>query len=162
MKLSCLLILTLIVPGITSACPQIQKKVSDTMWENIGQYSFVDEFGPNNLIFDPPVQQVAQVKEFRIHNNCGVQLDNLTVSITGNAKEFCLNEFIDDCPNTLIDLTENPLMANDNSPSFDVNFRALHPGKKKKRLSIDAVTDSLNDVSSSIVILGETEPRPQQ
>lgn len=115
----------------------------------------VANFGIYNGIYDDSPS--ATKASIEIYNDCEANVSDLTISISGNAGEFCLDQFQQDCP-TLVGPTN--LVETGTSGPIDLYFRPLHPGKKKKRLSIDAVSDG-NDVSTVITILGETEPRPK-
>ena len=91
----------------------------------------------------------ADAPRVQIINSCSVT--EITVSISGNTGEFCFenpDEIDGKCPNT----TQYGV--------FDLYFKPLHPGKKKKKLTIDGLNDG-NDVSKTIILIGETPPRTQ-
>lgn len=162
MKYLYLLILTLLGSSLATACPTFTITSDDA---DIQAMSYVN-FGINNDIFQPTDPTSTKTATIYVLNDCGEAIENVTLSITGNSGEFCLDQFTDDCPTTYLytyTLPYDGLGDGDTtSPPVYLYFRALHPGKKKKRLSVDAITESGNDVSASIMLLGETEPRPFQ
>ena len=110
--------------------------------------------------------QPATNATITISNSCSYA-EVLTLSISGNSGEFCLG--IDNGETvtekeaciTMVELTVPAgTVTQPGTVTQLLAFRPLHPGKKKKRLSIDA-TQVNDDLSILITLKGEIDPFPQ-
>ena len=96
--------------------------------------------------FDDTVFTTADIF---VYNVSGVDLDDLTVTIPGNSREFF--KISDTCGG---DLTDNEFC------NLTIKLLPAHFGKKRKKLNFDATfkdENGVNDFSLTIPLLGNTE-----
>ena len=93
---------------------------------------------------------VFTTADIYVYNDSGVNLDDFTVSIPGNSREFLKTS--DVC---------GPHLAHGASCSLTIKLLPAHFGKKRKKLNFDATFEDengVNDFSLTIPLLGKTEP----
>lgn len=157
MKYIYALIIAISVTGNAYACLEFVAKDGLTEQELDNKMVALD-FGGTNIADE------AKEGSFLIVNTCDEEVNNITLSISGNPKvgEFCFSEIFDGepCINSVYPLPgDNPstitLDGNEKeSDPIPLFYNARHSGKKKKRLNADGIISN-GDVSVSTRILGE-------
>jgi hypothetical protein len=104
----------------------------------------------------------VESKLITVVNESSSALHSVTLTISGNAGEYCFN-IVDYCFPTGVEcetvkdigtLAESGGTGDSRSENIYVNIK--HPGNKKKKLTIDAVDANQNDISFSIPITGSS------
>ena len=154
MKYIYALIIAISVTGNAYACLEFQA-VSGLEEQELDNKMVALDFGGTNIA-DPAKEGI-----FKIVNTCDEEVNNITLSISGNPKvgEFCFSEIFEPCVDSVYPLPDDDpstisLQGKKESSDIPLFYNARHSGKKKKRLNADGI-NSNGDVSVSTRILGE-------
>lgn len=170
MKYIYAILIATLISGNAHACLKIEFSELQSAAENPivvdpdGVILFLN-FGTFDTGLDPTLDFTG-FADITLFNDCTYDIDNITLSISGKAREYCflLNNdepaICDDTSNTtsldgltLVSKTGTEVAVG------RINFLPLHNGKKRRKLTVDGLrTDTNDDVSSFVTILGETKP----
>ena len=103
-----------------------------------------------NVCTDATFGATSRTIDVVVTNNSASELTDFTLSLSGNSNEVCLGGT---CPTTE-DIPCYTTLPAGGDCQFAITLEPDHFGKKKKKLTIDAVDSVGNDVSLTIPVIG--------